>query len=168
MFRINYSKLLVLFKTISKSFLLALIYYEGEFRRIMVNFANLCDLEIFEKKMNALTFTIANPDRAKKILIESDMILINRCYNELVDFVRDQYSRYAYQALAIFLMEHGAMMIEYPKKLVLENSLWKDERHKLEERRERFQRKKFLFDFRAKVLDYKVVLSVREQGVQEN
>lgn len=133
----------------------ALIYYEGEFKRIMVSFTNSSDLDNFDKEMYALLSSNHTPERAKKILIDFDTVLINRCYDELVNFAKDQYSRYAYQALAIFLMEHGAKMTDNLKKLVLNNSLWKDERHKLKERCERIRRKKYLFDFRAKVLDYK-------------
>jgi len=146
----------------------ALTYYEGEFRRIMLNFVTSNDWKIFEKKMKTLTPTSASPVRAREILIESDRNLINRCYNELVDFAREQYSRYAFQALAIFLMEHGAKMSEDVKKLVLDNSWWKDERYKLVVRHARIQRKKFLFDFRAKVLKYKEGTCIKVPRVSEN
>ncbi len=132
----------------------ALIHYEGEFERIMANSTTSEDQKYFLDKMKSLA-AHASLDKAREIFIESDRILINRCYNELVDFAKEQYSRFAYQALAIFLMEHGAKMTDDVKKLVIDNSLWKDERHKLKERRERIQRKKLLFDFRAKILDYK-------------
>ena len=47
------------------------------------------------------------------------------------------------------------MITEEIRTLILKNSHWRHERYKFKIRQERIKRKKDLFDFQAKLLEYK-------------
>jgi len=81
--------------------------------------------------------------------------LIDRCYNDLVNLACKQKSRLAYQVLGIFLMQFGGRMTQDVRRLILKNSEWKDERDQLITKQGKIERKKYLFDFREKVKNYK-------------
>jgi len=81
--------------------------------------------------------------------------VIERCYDELVELAHQQDSRLAFQVLSYFLMDDGVKMTNDVKKLILKHSRWKDERHKLKDKEKRIKRRRQLFEFRAKILDYK-------------
>lgn len=82
-------------------------------------------------------------------------ILVERCYKELIGLAFLQKSRLSFQVLGYFLMSYGAKMTEDVKKLILKNSQWKDDRTFLKDKKDRLERKKYLFDFRKKILNYK-------------
>lgn len=52
-------------------------------------------------------------------------------------------------------MDDGVKMTNDVKKLILKHSRWKDEHHKLKDKEKRVKRRRQLFEFRAKILDYK-------------
>lgn len=79
---------------------------------------------------------------------------IEKCYDTLVSYAFKTESRLGFQALGVFLMKHGAKMTTNLKKLVLKYSKWKDECRQFNYKKDRAERKKFLFDFREKVLLY--------------
>ena len=80
--------------------------------------------------------------------------LIERCYEELLELAYQQNSRIAFQVLGCLLMEYNVKLKDEIKRLILENSRWKDERHKLKDKRDRIKRKRHLFEFREKILNY--------------
>ena len=83
--------------------------------------------------------------------IDSVKILIDRCYNNLIAFVREQHSRLAYLVLGWFLMFFGGKMTEEVKKQIIKYSEWEYEelQFKTEEKKE--LRKKYLSEFREKI-----------------
>lgn len=54
--------------------------------------------------------------------------LVERCYNELVGLAFSQNARLTFQVLGDFLMSHGAEMTEDLKKIILKNTLWRNDR----------------------------------------
>ncbi|MFX1588211.1 MAG: hypothetical protein ACFFC1_08655, partial [Promethearchaeota archaeon] len=79
--------------------------------------------------------------------------VIERCYDDLVEFSHQQNSRLAFQVLGYFLMDDRVKMTDDVKRLILKNSLWKDERHKFKDKESRIKRKRELLGFRAKILN---------------
>ncbi|TFG24095.1 MAG: hypothetical protein EU529_05215 [Promethearchaeota archaeon] len=81
-------------------------------------------------------------------------VLIIRCYDKLIKYADEQKSRLAYLVLGMFLMEHGGKMTKEVKDKILKYSRWKYEKHQLKSKEEREFRKKYLFEFREKVINY--------------
>ncbi len=81
--------------------------------------------------------------------------LVERCYDELIEMALSKDSRFAFQVLGYFLMSDGSKMTDDLKLLILENSRWIDDRRQLTEKKDRIERRKYLFDFREKILKYK-------------
>ncbi|TKJ20151.1 MAG: hypothetical protein CEE43_13230 [Promethearchaeota archaeon Loki_b32] len=81
--------------------------------------------------------------------------LINRCYNELIQCAHQSNSRFAFHALGVIILEYGAKMPDEIKKLIIENSRWIDGRNRFKHKLAPTERKKYLFDFIAKLLEYK-------------
>jgi hypothetical protein len=129
----------------------ALAYYDGEFMNIMHDCASSEEID----KFNNLVRVKRDQNFQSKILLNFNRYLIERCYKELVSKAKEIGSRYAFQALGIFLMENGAKMTDEIRRLILENSRWRDERNKNLSRQEKIKRRKDLINFQAKILEYK-------------
>lgn len=60
---------------------------------------------------------------------------INKYYDELLECVKSKENRrIAFQVFSVLLMEYGAKMTDNIKKLILEKSHWRDERHIIKNR----------------------------------
>lgn len=99
-------------------------------------------------------------DEGKRVLRGSEFINsvrthIERCYDKLTAFVRDQHSRLAYLVLGWFLMFFGGRMTEEVKREILKYSEWSYEKNQFKTEEERELRKRFLFEFREKIIKYK-------------
>jgi len=79
---------------------------------------------------------------------------IEKCLDTFVSYAFKTKSRLGFQALGVFLMEHGGKMTSNLKKLILKYSKWGDERKQLKFKKDRVERRKYLFDFREKVMNY--------------
>jgi len=95
--------------------------------------------------------------------------LVERCYNELVGLAFSQNARLAFQVLGDFLMSHGAEMTEDLKKIILKNTLWRNDRSYLKDKKDRLERRKYLFDFREKIIKYEsgVIIKVPIESVTQ-
>ncbi|MFX1377150.1 MAG: hypothetical protein ACFFA0_15195 [Promethearchaeota archaeon] len=80
--------------------------------------------------------------------------LIERCYEDLFELACNQNSRFAFQVLGSLFMEYNVKFTDDVKRLILQNSQWKDERHKLKNKDDKIKRKKYLLEFRKKILVY--------------
>jgi len=80
--------------------------------------------------------------------------IIERYYDEFLEYVFQQDSRLAYIALGVFLMRFGAIIIEDLKQEILKYSDWEWEKVQLEKRKDRRERKKYLKEFRIKLKNY--------------
>lgn len=80
--------------------------------------------------------------------------LIERCYEELFELAYQQGSPIAFQVLGCLFMEYNVRLTDEIKRLILKNSRWKDERHKLKDKKDKIKRKRHLFEFREKILNY--------------
>jgi hypothetical protein len=129
----------------------AINYYSGELMDIMHNCATPEELE----KFNTLTRIKRNADYKNNILLKFNAYLIKKCFDDLILFTAKTKSRYAFQALGLFLMETGINIPNDIKKLILKNSHWKDESLKYEDRKEKSRRREELIDFITKLLDYR-------------
>lgn len=98
-------------------------------------------------EINKLSETFSDETRIRKY--------IKKCYDTLVSYAFKTESRVGFQALGVFLMEYGSKMTNDLKKLILKYSKWKDERKQLKNKKDRIERKKYLFDFNEKILKYK-------------
>jgi len=83
-----------------------------------------------------------------------DKILINRCYNQLVEFAQHQKSRLAFIVLGEFIMAHAGEIDVDLRRLIIKYSNWSYERHQFINKRDRKERKNFLMDFRRKIKKY--------------
>jgi len=81
--------------------------------------------------------------------------IIDKAYDDLLYWADYKKSRLAYLILAYYIMGWGANMHPNLRKLALEYSKWKYERHQLKNKSDRRERRKFLLDFRAKLFAYK-------------
>ena len=81
-------------------------------------------------------------------------VLINRSFEELVEFVFKDSSRLAFQVLGVFIINKGASMPEDIRELILAHSEWEDERDKIDDDKDRVERKKWLLDFQERVRNY--------------
>lgn len=79
---------------------------------------------------------------------------IDRCYEELFHFVREQRSRLAYMVFGVFLMEDGGKMTNELKEDILKYSDWAYEKHQFKNLEEEELRKKHLIEFREKIKRY--------------
>jgi len=99
-------------------------------------------------------------DERKKVrdneieLTELMSLLIDRCYEKLINFAQDQNSRLAYLVLGVFLMEFGGKMTKEVKEDILKYSDWKYEVHQFKTVEEKELRKKYLIEFREKIKGY--------------
>ncbi len=79
---------------------------------------------------------------------------IDRCYDKLVHFIRNQNSRLAYIVLGVFLMVDGGKMTKELKEDILKYSDWAYEKHQFKNVEEEELRKKYLIEFREKIKGY--------------
>ena len=87
--------------------------------------------------------------------IDSMKVIIDRSYIELIDFVQKQQSRLAYLVLGWFLMFFGGKMTKEVKEQILKYSKWDYEELQFKTEEEKRLRKKFLSEFREKIINYK-------------
>jgi len=80
--------------------------------------------------------------------------LIDRCYDKLINFVKDQKSRLAYLVLGMFLMRHDGKMTKEIRKKILHYSNWEFEKHQFKSNEEKRIRMKYLLEFQEKVRKY--------------
>ena len=81
--------------------------------------------------------------------------LVERCYDEIVGMALTKNSRLAFQVLGYFLLSYGAKMTEDVRILILKNSRWVDDRRQLKDKKDRTERRKYLFGFREEIMKYK-------------
>ncbi|MFW9972271.1 MAG: hypothetical protein ACFFDF_18950, partial [Candidatus Odinarchaeota archaeon] len=98
------------------------------------------------EELNNLSKTFSNNNRIK--------MCIKEFYNVLISYAFTTETRIGFQALGVFLMEYGGKMTDNLKKVILKYSKWKDERSQLTNRKDKVERKKYLFEFREKILKY--------------
>ncbi len=111
--------------------------------------------DLFEFCLRAKT----NVEREKLKNNEIDIIqimssLIDRCYDKLIHFVREQNSRLAYMVLVVFIMKFGGKMPKEIRDEILYYSQWEYEEHQLKTVEEKQLRKKYLIEFREKIKGY--------------
>lgn len=82
-------------------------------------------------------------------------IINYRCYDDLVEFAFKHNSRLAFQVLGVLIMEHGARMTEKLREFILSNSRWEDEAFQFKNEKDKRERKRYLFEFREKVKNYR-------------
>ena len=82
-------------------------------------------------------------------------ILVDRAFDEIVDFVIKERSRMAYQALGVFLMSCGAKIPKRLRNLILAQSLWEQEKDQLFNVCDRRERYFYLSHFRYTLNNYK-------------
>ncbi len=80
--------------------------------------------------------------------------LIDRCYDKLIHFVRNQNSRLAYMVLGVFLMSSGGKITKEVREEILKYSERKYEEHQFKTVEEKELRKKYLIEFRNKIKGY--------------
>lgn len=80
--------------------------------------------------------------------------IINRCYDIFISYAYMRKSRLAFQVLGQFLMDYGGKLNNGLKKIILQNSKWEFERKQLRNKMDRKKRRRYIFDFRAKILEY--------------
>lgn len=112
--------------------------YLYEYIRVIMNYLTTEEENKYPKKV---------PNDLKKILIE-------RCYNNLVDHAYRKGSRLAYLVLGLFLMSRSARITDDLKQKILKYSDWKYEKNQLKNKKDRNERKSFLAEFREKISHY--------------
>ena len=144
-----------------KGSLRALYYYEDLEKICLVSMTDKEEKEFWDNNItlqDALKIRLGKETeeiRNKKIKISQIMSSqINRCYDKLVHFVRNQNSRLAYMVLGVFLMEDGGKMTKELKEDILKYSDWEYEEHQFKTVEEQELRKQYLIKFRNKVKDY--------------
>lgn len=80
--------------------------------------------------------------------------LTNKALRELLEWAFNKRSRFAYILLSYNIMRWGVPMPLKLKKLALHYSKWKFERKQFEDKKDRSERRKYLLDFRVKLLTY--------------
>lgn len=135
---------------IDEDFDYALSYYEAELKDTLYDHVTPEQW----KMLDDLIIATVDLKRRRKIIKDFKRVLLRKYYNELLNWAKRQLSRYAFQALGTFLMEHSVEIRNDVKKLILDNSHWKDEFRKLGNVKYRIKRKMFLFKFRVKILAY--------------
>ena len=80
--------------------------------------------------------------------------LIEKNYNQLIEFATRQKSRLAFIVLGLYIMKHGAKLSDGLKKKILKYSSWEYEKDQLTDKKDRMERKRFLIDFRSKIKNY--------------
>lgn len=130
-------------------------HYYSEFEEIMKECITAKDMDEYNEESKRL-IKIGRPKEERMIYHKRfDGKLINRCYDELIHSVNKFSSRFAFHALGVIILNCGAKMTDNIKIQILENSHWNDERHKFKNRAARIERKKYLFDFIIKIIEYK-------------
>lgn len=81
-------------------------------------------------------------------------VLINRCFAGLVNLARSIKIRLAFQVLGDFLLEFKAPISNELKEEILQNSRWRDDRKLLIDKKDRLERRTYLYDFVEKILLY--------------
>ncbi|MFX1458876.1 MAG: hypothetical protein ACFFBT_05355 [Promethearchaeota archaeon] len=112
--------------------------FEFEFIEIMNDHLTPEEIKIYSKDI---------PDSMDKILIE-------RAYEKLIIHAYSKNSRLAFLVLGQFLMSFQGKMDVDLKKVILECSDWKYEKHQLENEDDRKDRKRYLADFQEKIKEY--------------
>lgn len=94
---------------------------------------------------------------------------IEKYIETLISYVFKTESRMGFQALGVFLMKYGANMTDKIKKLILKYSKWKDECKQLTDKKDREERKKYLLEFRGKVLKYNSnkIVYISDESVED-
>jgi hypothetical protein len=92
--------------------------------------------------------------RPENEFLDSMKILIGRCHDKLITFARRQHSRLAYLVLGWFLMFFGGEFTEEIKEQILKYSEWKYEKLQFKTEEEKELRKKYLSEFREKIVNY--------------
>ena len=80
--------------------------------------------------------------------------LIDRCFDKLIHFIRNQNSRLAYMVFGVFLMKYGGIMPKEIKEEILRHSEWEHEAHQFKSIEEKELRKKYLLEFHEKLKGY--------------
>jgi len=112
--------------------------YFYDYTRLLVDFLTLEERKQYPGK---------TPDHLKSVLIE-------RCYDLLIDKAHKKMSRLAFLVLGDFIMSHGAKMTRHLRQIILKYSDWRYEKNQLKKREDRIERKKFLTEFREKIKNY--------------
>ena len=130
-------------------------HYYYEFEEIMKNCINPEDMEEYESESRRLIEM--GCQKEERMIFHKKFYgrFINRCYNELFQYVNKFNSRFAFHALGVIILKYGAKMTDDLKNLILKKSRWRDERHEFKERKALIERKKYLLEFRVKLLEYK-------------
>lgn len=121
-----------------------------------------------------ICFDSKTPEERKQVrrgseFIDFMRILIDRCYDKLIAFVREQHSRLAYLVLGWILMRFGGKMTNEVKEQILKYSDWKYEECQFKTEEEKELRKKYLSEFREKMVIYTegIPLSVTEETLSD-
>jgi len=101
--------------------------------------------------------------------IDSMRVLIDRSYGELIDFVQRHQSRLGYLVLGWFLMFFGGKMTKEVKEQILKYSKWDYEELQFKTEEEKKLRKKYLSEFREKIINYKggIPTSITEETLSD-
>ena len=96
-------------------------------------------------------------------------VLIVRSYDELISFVQEQHSRLAYLVLGWFFMLFGGKITEDVKEQILKYAEWDYERLQFKNEEEMVLRRKYLSEFRKKIVNYKegAPTSVTEESLSD-
>jgi len=129
-------------------------HYYYKFEEIMKNCINPEDMEEYDRESRRLIDMGSPKEERRTFHRKFNGRLINRCYNELYQYVNKINSRFAFHALGVIILEYGAKMTDDIKTLILKNSRWRDEQHKFKEKNARIERKTYLFEFIARILEY--------------
>lgn len=115
------------------------------------------DYDFFMLCNESLTMEESNKTEQLDYSIPNELwiVLIERCYEKLIEFVENEKSRLAYLVLGAFLMEKGGKMTKQLKEKILYFSDWKFEKDQFKNSEEQSLRKKYLNEFRQKVINYK-------------
>jgi len=118
-------------------------------------------LDYFSELFSFCTRTKTSEERKKirgdHVKIRDLMkIFIGRCYEQLINFVKEQNSRLGYLVLGVFLMQFGGKMIREIRDEILKFSNWEYERDQFNIEEEKELRKRYLSEFREKISNYVV------------
>ena len=114
----------------------------------------------YEEEISSIIIQNVNTDHSfheieKKYGSFQRFIINNKCYPQLVSYIRKQNDRLSFQVLGAVLMVNGARITNELKEQILENSRWEDEQHLYKDKKIRELRKKYLRDFRENIKNYK-------------
>ena len=119
---------------------------EDEFRNIDITLQDALKIRLGEETEEI--------KRKKDKLTQIVGSLIDRSFDKLIHFVRNQNTRLAYMVFGVFLMKYGGKMPKEMKDEILRQSEWEYEKHQFKTIEERELRKKFLIEFREVIKGY--------------